>query len=126
MEAELAEKLGARVEKQSFPKATALGVDGKTKQFKRFGLYGGLLAENNTQAVARDILVNGMKLAERANYPVVGTVYDEMITEVDQGLRLRGGTFGADLSAAAVGERAAADRRRICRKTLSQRLMRRP
>jgi DNA polymerase len=86
MEASIAEKLvvlgKARIERQSFPKATALGVDGKTKQFTRFGLYGGLLAENNTQAVARDILVNGMLLAERANYPIIGTIYDEIITEV--------------------------------------------
>lgn len=74
-----------RIERQSFPKATALGVDGKTKQFTRFGLYGGLLAENNTQAVARDILVNGMWLAEARGYPVVGTVYDEIITEVPKG-----------------------------------------
>src|SRR6185295_5637898 len=89
MEASLAEKLEmvgkARIERQSFPKATALGVDGKTKQFVRFGLYGGLLCENNTQAVARDILVNGMLHAERANYPVIGTVYDEIITEVPRG-----------------------------------------
>lgn len=43
--------------------------------------YGGKLVENITQAVARDILVNGMFEAERAGYRVLGTVHDEILTE---------------------------------------------
>jgi DNA polymerase len=89
MEADTAERLAlagrCRIERKSFPKATVLGVDGKTRQFVRFGLYGGLLAENAVQAAARDILVHGMRLAESAGYAVIGHVYDEIITEVDRG-----------------------------------------
>lgn len=43
--------------------------------------YGGKLVENITQAVARDLLVNGMLAAEAAGYTVRGTVHDEIITE---------------------------------------------
>lgn len=40
---------------------------------------------NCTQAIARDLLVNGMWKAEAAGYPVIATVYDEIITEVPRG-----------------------------------------
>ncbi|MBM6697122.1 hypothetical protein H6A11_08880, partial [Bifidobacterium pullorum subsp. saeculare] len=48
-------------------------------------LYGGLLCENNTQGTARDVLVNGMFKAEAAGYPIILTVYDEIIAEVPRG-----------------------------------------
>jgi DNA polymerase len=85
LDADLADKLEAlgkaRIERKSFSKVTALGVDSTTRQFTRFGLYGGLLCENPVQAVARDVLVAGMRHAEAAHYPVIGTVYDELICE---------------------------------------------
>lgn len=43
--------------------------------------YGGKLVENITQAIARDLLVNGMFKAEEHGYRVHGTVHDEIITE---------------------------------------------
>lgn len=66
-------------------KVTVMGVDAVTKQWRRYGLYGGLLQENNTQAVARDLLVNGMERAEAKGYPIIAHVYDEIIAEVPKG-----------------------------------------
>lgn len=83
-----AEKLAleglVRIKGATSPAITALGV-GKDGKMRREFLYGGIIAENDTQAVARDILVNGMWKAEGAGYPIVATVYDEMIAEVPRG-----------------------------------------
>lgn len=85
-QAETLERRGeVKIEGRTSPKATALGVNATTKKWERFALYGGLAAENNTQAAARDLLVNGMWKAENAGYPVISTVYDEIITEVPRG-----------------------------------------
>jgi DNA polymerase len=84
--AEKHERAGTmRIEGNTSPKVSALGVNSTTRKWERFGLYGGLCAENCTQAVARDLLVNGMWKAEQAGYPIIATVYDEIITEVPRG-----------------------------------------
>lgn len=85
-EAEALEMKGeGRIESAAAPRISALGVNSVTKKWERFNLYGGLLAENDTQAIARDLLVNGMFKAEAAGYPVIAHVYDEIITEVPKG-----------------------------------------
>ena len=77
-----------------------MGVDSMTKKWRRLGdqyrtdqfgnpmpdmpIHGGRLVENIIQALARDLLVWGALLAEDAGYPVIGTVHDEVITEVDE------------------------------------------
>ena len=45
-------------------------------------LYGGLQCENIVQALARDVLVHGMRGAEAAGYSVVLHVHDELLCEV--------------------------------------------
>lgn len=53
--------------------------DAKGCQLKR--LYGGLLCENVVQAVARDVLVNGMLEAEKIGFLIVMTIHDEVVGE---------------------------------------------
>ena len=47
--------------------------------------FGGKLAENATQAIARDILAHAMLNLESAGYPIVFHVHDEAIMEVPIG-----------------------------------------
>ncbi len=53
--------------------------DAKGCQLKR--LYGGLICENIVQAVARDILLNGMLEAEKIGFLIVMTIHDEVVAE---------------------------------------------
>ncbi len=61
---------------------------GKTKSGKpweKIRTYGGSLAESATQGVARDFLANGMLNAESHGYPIIMTVHDEIVSEVNEG-----------------------------------------
>jgi len=58
------------------------GVNQYTRQWTKLPTYAGKIAENVTQAVARDTLARGMRKAEESGYPVVMHVHDELITEV--------------------------------------------
>ena len=53
--------------------------DEKGLNMKR--LYGGLITENVVQAVARDLLVNGMIEAEKAGFVIIMTIHDELVCE---------------------------------------------
>jgi DNA polymerase len=55
------------------------------RQWVQIDLYGGLLAENVTQATARDLMCDAMLRLEAAGYPIVLTVHDEILAEVDDG-----------------------------------------
>jgi len=67
------------------PKLGFMGVNSLTYKWQRQTTYGGKLAENLTQAVARDLLVLAMKNAEAAGYPTVMHVHDEAIAEIPEG-----------------------------------------
>jgi DNA polymerase bacteriophage-type len=44
-----------------------------------------IIVSNCVQALARDLLAEGMLKAEAAGYPIIGHVHDEIITEVPRG-----------------------------------------
>lgn len=56
-------------------------TDQYTRKWGRKHLYSGLAAENVTQAVARDVMVEAQARVEAAGIPVVLTVHDEILAE---------------------------------------------
>jgi len=53
----------------------------QNNKWVRVSTYGGSLCENVTQAVAADILRNGLKSLKKAGYKTIFHVHDEIITE---------------------------------------------
>ncbi len=63
-----------------------IAYDGvKDHQWTTLTTYGGKLAENVVQAVARDILAYATVNLEAAGYPIVGHTHDEIFAEVVEG-----------------------------------------
>jgi DNA polymerase len=60
------------------------GKDQTTQQWARLETYGGKLVENVTQAVARDLLLEGLLRLDAAGFDVVMHVHDEVVAEVDE------------------------------------------
>jgi len=60
---------------------TYMGVHSMSKKWVRLKTYGGKLVENACQSLSRDILVHGMREADRRGYETVLTVHDELVTE---------------------------------------------
>lgn len=59
------------------------GVNQDTKQWGWVDTYGGKLSENIIQAIARDCLAVGMRRADKAGFPIVMHVHDEVVCEVE-------------------------------------------
>lgn len=53
----------------------------KNKQFKRVSTYGGKLTENAVQAISRQIMGPASLALEARQYPVILTVYDEIVCQ---------------------------------------------
>jgi DNA polymerase len=66
------------------PALTYWAVDSFTRKWKEQSFYGGLGVQNNTQAVARDVMIEAMARGEEAGYPPVLTVHDEGVCEVSK------------------------------------------
>lgn len=64
------------------PSISYLGMDQKTKRWKRIETYGGKLVENCVQAIARDCLADVVERLEAAGLPVVFHVHDEAVIDV--------------------------------------------
>lgn len=60
-------------------------TNGLTKQWERTVSYGGKFVENVTQAVARDLMAEGMFRTERVGYLPILTVHDEVLSEIEEG-----------------------------------------
>src|SRR6516162_6923153 len=52
---------------------------------KKRGAFGGLIAENATQAICRDVFCDAMLRLEAANYHVVAHLHDQFVCEVPEG-----------------------------------------
>ena len=61
---------------------TYMGMNQYTRQWSRLKTYGGKLAENFTQASARDVFFGRQPAVEAAGYNIILRVHDELITEV--------------------------------------------
>lgn len=65
---------------------TFMGVNALSKKWCRQDTYGGMIVENITQAVARDLMAEAMLRADEGSvYDVILSVHDELIAEADDG-----------------------------------------
>lgn len=71
------------------------GINQYTRKWERLPTYGGKLAENMTQAVARDVFMDGMREAEAQGYPVVMRVHDELVAETPDDPAFNAGKLAA-------------------------------
>ena len=72
---------GAGISRTGGEQLTYLGINQYTRKWEELRTYSGKLVENATQAVARDVLMHGVRLAEAGGYEVVMRVHDELLSE---------------------------------------------
>lgn len=56
----------------------------KMGAWKTIDAFGGLLTENYASGLARDLLVTAMFKCEKAGFPIVLTVHDEIIADAEK------------------------------------------
>lgn len=61
------------------------GISSKTRRWQKQYAYGGLLAENVTQAASCDVLNDAMLRLDAAGYNIALHVHDEIVTEMPHG-----------------------------------------
>ena len=66
------------------PSISYVGMEQTKKKWTRIETYGGKLVENVVQAVARDCLTLSIERVEKAGYPVIFHVHDELCIECDE------------------------------------------
>ena len=66
------------------PSVCYWGVNQNTRKWEEIETYGGKLAENITQAVARDCLAEAVERLESAGYRLVFHVHDEVVIEAPE------------------------------------------
>ena len=70
---------GARIDDSG--KISYMGINTYSRKWQRLQTYGGKLAENVTQATARDVMAANMPCVEDNGYDIILTVHDEVLTE---------------------------------------------
>jgi DNA polymerase len=68
-------------------KRTVIEYQGKEQGSQQWGVittHGGKWTEQSTQSISRDVLVHGMKLAEKRGFEIVLSTYDEIGALVDE------------------------------------------
>ncbi|OCL24205.1 DNA polymerase I [Gilliamella sp. wkB72] len=70
---------GARIDENG--KISYMGLNTYSRKWERINTYGGKIAENITQAVARDVMAWSMPCIDEIGFNIVLTVHDEIITE---------------------------------------------
>ncbi len=79
------------------------GVNGVTRKWEDIETYGGKLAENITQAIARDLLADAMLRLDKEKFDIRMHVHDEVIAETSTGL----GVYELDHMCTIMGEEVA-------------------
>lgn len=72
-----------------------MGINQYSRKWSRLKTYGGKLAENITQAAARDVMASAMPHIEEAGYEIILTVHDEIITEAPDSAEFSHGRLAA-------------------------------